>query len=987
MLGRGNSDAATRLRRAKSISTVARSTPYIPNHDLVSTYDNAKTAATKAYEAAHGFIAESCTSAKAKRKSKSDGPGSHLARQRTNPRRVPPEDKRCPKRKSEPSYVSAEAAIEEYHWTTTAPTPDGKHQKMSAAVNDDSSVAETTNCLSETPTRPRNGSSTNQSKWELFNPLRSKPSRLSISRGSSSVPQYDGFEDAPLFANAEGHDGLEAKPYLDDPCSYVVESLEGSNFAKAPTPVAKAKQSLFFSKPRLRSKGSSREVGNARIVNDGEPTIKPPLIQRVQRIPSSISAVAEACKRRLGKTSRNPSAQVECPRQQIEPRRSHHFGSSRLSHRSAFTGFDGIHDAQSRARDLGDRPPTPPRHTWFAESRPVSAQGGVLGICDVNGTNADSSRIASWENTSGYSTVKFSDGTAGAETPTQQRRGTPIQRLHMRHQASYSSIPKLKIPRRKSSAHFKTPGLETQRIYSALIKRISDSDGDDDGDGRATDYLGDMSPEISSQIDQNAHLPSLAQNAQRPSTRGGRGTVRMVERQASLRPPSSTGRAPSSNGLPIRTTGVTSPAKSMLPARDVSSPSVYSPYPRSHPSAAMISSLSLNERGTNDAGTAVVSPSKPFTRYSLDDDRTDISLSQVVTSGEWREWAHHELSGLEPNAFRPPSIHIREATEQVGSPTPPMHGDQSLIHPAMRPGFSLNRYGDVNGHVHYQTARSQRNTSFNELHNNVRPEIPSNPCNGNSGTHHVQHTDDIQSRHITPSKLTLRRPSSSNALAAPHKVFSFTRRAVRRPSTGAIVDATISAALSPLREQTPSVGNPSPLREQTPSASNVRASFSRPYHEHAAPPAAKAGTHATPPWIPSLRGASSQPLRDASNGNAQVSTTAQAGEPAKKFAGMTDHFLKDIRKGPYAESTSSAATSARTTPSPAKMSQSPQNLNELRLRRTRRGRRSIGGLNGLAIETENEPPRGRKMGRDMVEGFLKDRQIVRDGSEVGGAFL
>ncbi|KAL9056500.1 MAG: hypothetical protein Q9162_002875 [Coniocarpon cinnabarinum] len=936
MLARGNSDAAAQLRRAKSTSSSVQHHSFISDSEAISTYDNAKTAATKAYEAAHGFLAEGCAP-RTRRKSKSEGPGSHFAKQRLSARKATIEQSRTPRRKAGCQNLSLEATPQD------SPRSSPFSFRYENSVDQDSSTTERaridapqSDFLEDSP-RDARGGSRRQPQWQT-----GSPQRVALNRGPTPRKETDsfpdGFEAVPLFAAPAQSQGIEGDPpsYSSNACVHAMERLDSSNVAASSSKTPKPRTSLFFSKPRLRSKSSARKASNAHeeVEANIEQTNQTRFRQTMQRIPSSLSAVKDACKRKLGRTSRTSSARSEFPNQQVDCRRSHHFGSSRMSDRSLFAGFSGnAIDVRMNGCSKA-RPPTPPQHDWPVIDRSNSAQSNGCSHQDSDGALPDSSRISSWENTSGYGTAKFSERPDLENAPQHQER-TALQRLHLRHQISYSSIPKLRISRRKSSSGFNTPGVNTQRVYSALIKRISESDDHD------MKHTADAAQQRS-RLSQKASLPALPEMSPSLSIQARRTSVRSVHQttgRSDLQPSDSTHDV----DLDPKSNSVSEPNR-----ENIASPSVYSPYPRPQTSTAKMSSLSLAGADPTIMGTAIVSPSKPFVSYNLNDTPKGEPDSHVVTSGEWRDWANTEMSGLELLEFRPPSIHIRGPTTDDGNeerpPTPPVHGDPRLIHPAKRSSVLASQLPGL-----ANAGETQRPT----------------------GHHIPQKTDNIQSRQTSNSNIPIRRPSSSTTLRmAPNsKAFAF----ARRPSFITIDKARLPSVQS------------SPLREQTPSLTNVRNPSNMSTNENAPPETHVTSGAQTPEWVPSLRSTASQPLRTT------TSHVLKENKPASPSP-LTQDFLRSIRKGPYADSTSSAST--RTTPSPGKMARTPRDLAELRMRRTRRGRKSLvfdsqasdgrasgdGGheRHGMDIwigdkGVENSSSWIGEGGREMVDGFLKER--------------
>ena len=621
MPARGNSDAAARLRRAKSTSSVTKPVPRIRNYDAVSTYDDAKTAATRAYGAAQGFIADGCGTARAKRKTKSEGPGSHLARQRTHPRRTAAEVKTTSPQRTQ-CYEDSRAEAGRQLCLTPPPslaseTPPSKvtvfvdHKRERTMIEQDISPS----------ARLQKRVQGSLMELETLQPPHSKMSRQCPEFSASSGTRPDEFEDVPLMGSPREieNQGMHA---IESTHSHAGEQGSCPTSSRTQKSASRPKYNAFFTMPRLRTKSSGN--GIATLFGSGtgadETSKKVALKDRMQRMPSSLSVVKAACKRTFRKPSRDASVQSELPSQQVVPRRSHQFGSSRLSHHSIVTVSNHGTEPNETIEPKQDRPPTPPRHTWFATK---GAEQSRVGSQTIDGPDPQESRLTSWTNTSKFGTATGSGKWFGSNMAAKVRnedRGTEaLQRLHLRHQPSSSSVAKLRVSYRNSSNTLRSnnTGIDTKRVYSALIKRISESDRN--GDTAPVDWSDVSDANEEKKIDLlrlDALSPSPA-----PTPKASRATIRVIDGAESPSVPQNTSRS----------------AKPTNPRQTIISPSIYSSHHPDSNGTPQTSTVCLPDRVRSPTGTAVVSASKPYASWSLEDEHTDAHAAHLVTSGDWRD--------------------------------------------------------------------------------------------------------------------------------------------------------------------------------------------------------------------------------------------------------------------------------------------------------------------------------------------------------------
>lgn len=177
MLARGNTDAAVRLRRAKSAPSVTkvRPTPFTLTPDPYSTYTNARTAATKAFQTAHGLISRGQKVAPITSKRRSGGPGSHLALQRSNGHRTEREGGHSfgsPRSQNSKSESNAALFTSDHHsrMPITAPQASKKTKSFLSEGHGGHDIASSACFPPDTPP-VTNANDKISLKWETFQSL------------------------------------------------------------------------------------------------------------------------------------------------------------------------------------------------------------------------------------------------------------------------------------------------------------------------------------------------------------------------------------------------------------------------------------------------------------------------------------------------------------------------------------------------------------------------------------------------------------------------------------------------------------------------------------------------------------------------------------------------------------------------------------------------------------------------------------------------
>lgn len=891
MLSRGNSDAAIRLRRAKSTSLVPknRPTPNIIVPDPLSTYNNAKTAATKAFAAAHGFVSRGHNESHLRRKCRSEGPGSHLARQRSKDARMCHGREHTTSSFGKPyteSDLVSRGAIGKIDPPSTKNTPSRTgYSSFPSEEGVHDCVTTSHISLSVSPKAGSSPSRSMPSKWEMLQPLDATPSHVSNQLTNTATLEAYQTSVAPVISpeqyaqeHLSQHSPLPPKESAESPFYSSQTSIRDTS-----TPYVKQGGVLRKLKNRSKSLGDGFNIVRG-VTNTDEDKSQ----QTLRKVPSSLKVLRDTYKRKFGRRSRAASSKSEIPVQQVEARQSHHFGSSRLSNREP----ENTVEIKALESGMDDRPPTPPQHVWGLHE-PKFPRGNDHILQDLDGTSFEGSRLTSWADSSDQNTVSRRNisATGSLEQRSDVNEGSAA--------AIFSSVsttftPKLKIPRRKSSALLRgDSGVDSQRVYSALVKRISENDNAE------TEQTSSSAHESQPEPSQDKHaLPPIREIKSPSPAKSESPTIRIVK-NSSLR------------GEPVLNRRDNAASSSR---ENVVSPSIYSPYPwaNSHPSQQSVTSL--GERMASPTGTAFVSPSQPFATWCLQPEPSEEIESRLLTSGDWRDWASDKISQLDRLGFKPPSIRVREPTDELGDYPP-------ACSPHKQPDTCKE---DIKAVRRCDSISSQTNEQIKPTH---LPTLPS--------------------RQSSQQSLVGQRTSSTNTLGqAQHsKAFAF----ARRPSTHLSHTRRVSSAstLAPLNEQPPSIANARNSLTLYP-PSPVPCAYTPPQSENE-PPRAK-----TPDWVaPPLTKSSSQTFRRIQQ--------AEQNAPSP----LSDRFLRDIRRGPYAESVASTS-SAQSSPG-RKKAASPKDLAQLRVRRTRR-------------RMGNGHERGSK---EMVDEFLRERE--REGTP--GSFL
>lgn len=435
MLTRGNTDAATRLRRAKSTSSVVRdhhSNPISPAEPQISRR-NAVVAAARAYERSHDFTQAEPADLLRRQQSHRDigkvrqSQGKHLAQQRTKPSKL---------RKSESSHIISNTLMQQLKnneaplppVTTPHPWPvtsDNTRQALSTPRTWDRSSVFTADCNSmPTPTIsvsrtpiiiPTRGLSRLQTEAGTASSNRSPQSRLRDYTRSDPIPGYEN-------TFSDNHDQYEE-------ILTVLSRKNNSQTEQQPVP---RKHRSFISIPFMSRRGrdstSHDSTADHSSVND-------------QQDSQAASTQGRGLPSTLRKTisrafHRSPSIATVLPAQHVIAQRDH------------FTRSPDYEPLKSA-----------PSSTF-----PIGHSGG--GRRDSTMTGHGFSRVTSWANSSGH------DSTAVEEETNQISNAEDHILPQMTSSHDFAATSKLQGIRKRSSRFNVREIVDSHRVFSALVKRI-----------------------------------------------------------------------------------------------------------------------------------------------------------------------------------------------------------------------------------------------------------------------------------------------------------------------------------------------------------------------------------------------------------------------------------------------------------------------------------------------------------------------------------
>ena len=872
MLARGNNEAALRLRRAKSTSSVVKAHSHLQgfNADIDSTYNNAKTAATKAFQTAHELVSKRPKSTITTPKRQRGGAGSHFAQQKSHEIQRFQELEKA-SRPARYQCSKSESSVSPCVLPEMRPaTPSRTKLFLSEGHSDCNSSPN--NPPSPFPTPDKNIKRLHPPKWELLQPLKAKSRKCSLKNSNLHIA-------SALGDNATSHpcNGLVDHIDVDQLFNSLSEeegSLEQDSSRQIPSTYVhqpRSLQSNIWSRLKIRSKSLGNSFANRPKDHANDIANK-----KIRRVPSSLKALKDTYKRKVRKESctTNPSSRI--PTQQVEARQSHHFGSRRLN---TSIGARNSCDKQS-ATFTDEEPPTPPPHIHPILDSDFPAENDHV-LENLDGTSFGNSRLSSWANTSGYTTM--------ARQKTCPNTGISNPRIPA--SSSHTLNPIYALPE-ESTFLKKESKVNRRRIYSALIKRISESETSgmeteqNLGNGVVSEPLSDEqhatikhNPKFFvSEKPEDNYLHSALLN----STATDDGLENVFRERASN-----------------------------------ASPSVYSPYPWTNLLRSQQSNVSMAGDTHGPTGTAFISPSEHFTRWSLQPTASHDAEDRPLTSGDWRDWASTKMSGLDGFTSQPPSIHIRAPPDATTN--------SSEVRPAQ------------NGLCDGQRRDSLEHGTFDEL--------------GAAGRLNEERAEDwLRTTRASHQRTQiLRRMSSAGAIGQARlgKAFAFAKRPSSHLKSNGRKGS--NSKLAPLNELSPSMGN----ARVPSSARTVVTKLDSNVGENAPPVRQASSRSKTPEWIPPPP--PNHPFHELHR------LCEDNNSPQKPASVMSERFLHEIRRGPYAESMASTSSAHSNAVSARKKAGVPSDLAQLRIRRTRRRKR----------DDENISLRQSQDGKDMVDEFLR----------------
>ena len=643
MLARGNSDAAIRLRRAKSTPSVARYQHPLArmDPDPRSTFANAKAAATRAFgvvpvESHCERIQATACQPTSRRQCKSEG--SHLARQRSKGER--------PRQRTteQPKTIANRTPMRKSDCGT--PRTVATHSERSSIVNFNL-------CGDFHLPGPRQNSARDFSApefpprklaGEIFCPGRNsdvmstvpsdKKVVLDEKTAKGSMPMMTGTS-----VSTEKNRGLATKttarkPTLDkardrflrqhqERSRIQVHSLADSSVPTSPTPeTVRSKQS---NTSRRLDRDDMQSQADSELRTDQRS-----LRQKVQTVPHSLRRI---CSRRFRRSS---SAQSQVPVQHLEARKSHHFGSDNTTEPSS---VDQVDFAWKETSECSALPPTPPPHQYPLStiSRPRT-RGSFKSVGNPDDLACSGSRITSWTDSSSHRTLKDSLPLSPVKENEPVRK--PSSSSHFTDITS-STIDRLHMPLKKISIKTsQKQNLNTQRVYSALMRKIARSrHSADEGS-----FGNEPEPDCEGSA---AEAFRKASNSSVPGT--PEGTVRIInDVEDSATSPEQD-----------RTVLISDTLRIPMDARaSVLSPSIYSLHFNGSTPDPNASASSLPCRPVSPTGTATIpAMQQPTIRWDLTAPGSNSEEQHKPnTSNEWRNWASDRVSSFD----RKTSLHLME---------------------------------------------------------------------------------------------------------------------------------------------------------------------------------------------------------------------------------------------------------------------------------------------------------------------------------------
>lgn len=401
---------------------------------------------------------------------------------------------------------------------------------------------------------------------------------------------------------------------------------------------------------------------------------------------------------------------------------------------------------------------------------------------ELDGTSHGGSRLTSWANTSGNTTM------VREEAPSKTRPAIVFDAT------TTPLVRNLSIPSRKSSAAaMAKSSVDSKRVYSALMKRMSESESNRECYSSHPIY--EAPPE--SPADES-DLPPI----QESPVKSGSETVRIVPRGKSSR----------DDFLPANLQKYTHHQGRVV------SPSVYSPYPWTNMHEAQSSSPSINEVGPRSAGTAFVSPSQPIATWRYHIATPCDSDDRPLTSGEWRNWASSQMSELDKLNSQPPSMRFRGSIDAISDHR---SAPDAYIRASLRDENIMHEYQEDTAALHSPPQETlqppQHHTHEYKLSSRQLSHV--SPVPQRTSSSHILNAE--AHHHAIPPRTT-----SSTALAQlpKSKAFAFATRPTfaQRISSGNLAPLvernSVSSENVPPRAETPEWVH-APRRDDSPSKS------------------------------------------------------------------------------------------------------------------------------------------------------------------------
>lgn len=998
MLSRGNSDAAIRLRRAKSTSAVSRHKPLLSGNKLdpQSTFANAKAAATRAFGVAsdsaptntgqgHELLLARTPVSRQQHKSE----GSHLARQRST-------GGRQSSRHRDP--------IPNHRRGVRTNANDFSALDLAASPTE-KSIINFNLCGDYHLPSSRQRLSRDFSAQE-YPPREVQPEKIALFRSSSKVSPRSFKEKKLLSGPSEVH---TLNPNRTDVSKSEEDTVQRTKCRNSNSS-SNNRRDRYLRKHHDRAAAQMRSIQDGSseggspthldIINDNSRDSKPcerglsyayhprSLRQKVQAVPQSLRKI---CSRNLRRSS---STQSQVPVQQMEARQPHHFGYDS----TARSSLGERADYRTGDLDSSALPPTPPPHgipyNPNTASRPRT-RVSLKSTANQNGSCCSGSRITSWTDSSSHQTLKDKPLSPVKEDEL-KRKPSGASRISA---ISSSTVNRLRIPLRKSSTSLgQKHSLDTQRVYSALMRKMNHSKNrtEDKSVNSSVETHRDLS------LADEVWKASTSSNAQNPDA-----TVRMVK----------TIDEPLGPDQPVL---ISDSLRIPMDARsNLMSPSIYSLRLNGSSFDRNASDSSLSVRAMSPTGTATLpATQQPSIRWDLGA-ATNHSQKDGLpnTSNDWRNWASDRFAGLD----RKTSLNLMEFQRQSSS-------DGSSSH--------RREYAQINGSD--TDVGGARNLSFvpwNRLRqgsrlssksmSSVKQRVPSagtkrKPSNANTSASRQSSSSTAVSNAIpeeqpsaceqSPDPL----PQETRDLAANIIASQPSSRHISQSTTSpslAMLNARKSSTTSNTVPPNNNPQQPQDLtvqkqdKEKQPTIANSPAAAAANAKKHSPRALPRPSPTAAAPRIPRRRprlSASASTLSLGRRGDA-ANTGAAAAEGGA--SPINEPFLRGIRKGPY------GVASPSMSPSPLRANAHAYAYAQGHAQTLRKGVSvgsfagvreggGVGGGGGLFRGgTENTPPRvtGKHAGvcmmdregtpptmstgsRRMVDEFLSSRG---SGSRVG----